>query len=210
MSVFITSGGTYEVEPDVVTTPEDDFDTIVSHVVRSAGSLTAVLAVYDKGNAHPDFSNMRVVDRNFHELVCGTGRYEGYVTYRGITINDHPFKFQIETYGERTTYDSIFSPSSPFVAAPHDVSQARLGLTVRYISTSRPDTDAVGTAVVPPNGPGGGWNVPENVFDFYSDVILAYPDGWVLEHRSGPNIPGHEIWMVEDAYVYYQPWRPRG
>lgn len=210
MSFFFSNYEDYEAEPPELSTPEEDFDTLVIKPRFSAVSLLAAHQTYGKGDAHPDYAHMYVTDRTLRELACGTGRYGGQVVYRGIADLDRPYRFVIESFGERSTYDAVLSPASPVLAVPTDISQPRLGVTVRYISIGRPDTDAIGTNVVPPSPPDGSWDPPDNAFSGATDVILAYPDGWVLEKRTGPNIPGTELWMAEDVFAYYFEWRPRG
>jgi hypothetical protein len=210
MSKFLTTDDDYDAEPEELSTPEEDFDVIVKYPVVGAASLLEAHLIYDKGLAHPDHSHMYVVDRAFKEIACGTGRYAGRVTYKGIADTARPQRFELDTYGERSTYENVITPSLPGVPTPTDISQPRFGLTVRYLSTTRPDTSLVGTNLDPPDGPGGAWDVPENAFASSPDVILAFPWGWVLEKRTGPNLPGREVWFVEDSYVYYLQWRPNG
>jgi hypothetical protein len=217
LSVFITTDEDYEAQPPELVTPEDDWDVLTIHPVVSAASLLAAHQLYDKGAAynthgigHSGFADMFVAEREFAELACGTGRFGGRVVYKGIADTDRPVRFHIETHGERSTYDSVISPISDPDAAPHDISQPRLAVTVKYLSSARPDESEIGTNVTPPTPPGGAWVPPDNAFATSVDVILAYPAGWVLEKRSCPNVPGADVWMVEDHYVYYFDWRPNG
>jgi hypothetical protein len=210
MSKHIGNHDDYDAAPEVLNTPDEGWDTLTRTVRLSAASLLAAHEAFPKGQAHPDYENMFVADRQgFRELACGLNRFEGEVIYQGIADETRPLRFQIDSYGERSTYDAVISPASA-TPAPTDVSQPRLGVTVRYIAIGRPDTSDVGTNVAPPTPPDGSWALPGNAFSGASDVILAYPDGWVLEKRTGPNVPGTEIWLVEDNYVYYLEWRPQG
>lgn len=206
--LIIDSGATsWDEKPPESHCPEDDWDTLIIFPVIDAASLLAAHQLYDKGSSHADYSSMYVADRTFSELKCGTGYYRGQVTYKGILDDTRPIKYHLESYGERSTYDDTTSPNwvGP-PGAPHDISVPRIGLTAKYLLDTLPDTSEVGTNVAPPISL---WE-PTNAFSSSTDVVIAYPDGWVLEKRTGPNIPGTDTWMVEDVYVFYQPWRPNG
>jgi hypothetical protein len=206
MAIWISSGDDYgDLEPEDVVRSEDDWDVIIKKPVVAASSKAAALAQYDYGDAHEDHAEMVVAFARAKPLFCGGNKWAMEVHYKGRLNSSRPYKFQIDSYAERNTYENVLLPGES-VKVPADVSQPRLGITVRYVSVDRPNTALIGTNVVPPLTD---VDAPDNVFSFSTDVIVAYPDGWVLENRGGPNIPGSEIWLVEDKYVYYQPWRPR-
>lgn len=206
MAIWISSGDDFgDLKAERYIRSEEDWDVIIKTPVVDAVSMSAALAQFAYGEQHPDESTMYVAMVTGEELICGSGKYALEVTYKGA-LAERPYKYHIDSYAERNTYESVLLPGES-LPLPADVSQPRLGLTVRYIALDRPDTSAIGTQVTPPLS---AIDTPTNAFGSSTDVIVAYPDGWVLENRSGPNIPGTEAWMVEDKYVYYQPWRPRG
>jgi hypothetical protein len=206
MAIWISSGDDFgDLEPEDVVRSEDDWDVIIKKPVVTAASETAALAQYDYGDAHDDHAEMVVAFARGKQLFCGSNKWALEVHYKGRLNSSRPYKYHLDSSAERNTYESVLLPGA-LLPSPADVSQPRLGLTVKYVSVTRPNTALIGTNVSPPLAD---LDAPDNVFSFSTDVILAYPDEWVLEKRGGPNIPGSEIWLVEDYYVHYQPWRPR-
>lgn len=205
MSLLIDPGSSgWDERPDELSVADDDWDTVVSHPVIT-GSLSTPLSTFGKGTPHGTFGNCVVCELSgWRELVCGSGYFGGTVVYKGIADTSRPDRYSVESYGERSSYDNIESPAGG--PGPHDVSQPRVGLTHKYVTDAGPRTEDVGTEQTPPLA----ITPPANVFSSATDVILSYPDGWVLEKSTGQQIQGGDWWLVEDVYVYYQPWRPNG
>ena len=210
MSILLLDSGSYEYEPRDLVTPEDDFDTLTIYPCIATSSQSTAMGTYSLGATLSGYGDMHVVHREFRETLCGSGRFRGKVTFKGIYEASRPVRSFMDSQGDRSSYQAVASPSSGGVSAPHDISLPRLAVTVRYLADGRPDESDIGTNQTPPAPPDGAWVPPDNPFSSATDVIFSYPDGWVLEKRSGPNIPGTGKWLIEDHYVFYQDWRPNG
>jgi hypothetical protein len=205
MSILIKSGtSNWHERPPVLMEPEDDFDIYTLYPVVSAASINAACAQFDKGSTPSGVSgNFFCTEVTGSELVCGSGLFSMQVTCKGLA-REKPAKYEINSYAERNSYRAVNTPAYALGPAPHDLSEPRLGLTVRYISADIPDTSVIGTAQTPPLS----LDTPANIWDSITDTVFAFPYGWVLEKRTGPNIAGTTYYFVTDAYVYYQPVRP--
>ena len=205
MSIFIVHPDTtgWDAQAPVLTEPEDDFDILQLYPVVQAASLKAALALYARGDElSSPYTNMFVVDAKGAPLVCSSGFYALEVTAKGIA-HARDAKYQIDSYANRNSYKLVQGGAYP-TPAPYDISEPQLGLTVRYITSSRPDTGDVGKNITPPLS----LDTPESIWVEITDTVFAEPSGWVLEKRTGPNIPGTEFWAITDNYVYYQETRP--
>ena len=135
-------------------------------------------------------------------LTCrGAGLYEAVVEYKGLAGNQPT----VITYGGSANQQSGenilvteggVTTLRPKVSTHENTPTA----TARYITlnTATAPTGDVGTAQIPPSPP----QVRPSVWDFLTDPLYHYPNGWVLMSSDVTPLAGTTVGLVADSYQY--------
>ncbi len=99
-------------------------------------------------------------------------------------------------------YKSISTPSG--VSKRWNVRDAILVVNDSYFTTKKPDTDVIGTQMVPPNAP----TAPAYIWGGYTEPMrLNHPNDWVLDDRRIEELFSESdtdgLWAVTDTFGYY-------
>jgi hypothetical protein len=205
MSIAIYADTDWESAPPEANATEDGWDTLTRHEIISAVSLNAAVASYTKGASDTSFANMHLVDVKAKHLVTNLSFYEMELGYKGI-LEDKPVKYKFVTLSERNSYKNITFAGYLATPGAGDVAEPRIGVVARWISTTQPSMAIVGTAVTPDLAP----TPPDSVWDSIpsDQIIRNIPKWWVLDARMPEQIPGTNVWLVEDTFSFYQTVKP--
>lgn len=212
--LLTTSNATPRVIKEQMDTDEslDGWDTAVIRRTVRADSAEQARGMIGLGAALGD-----VVSAPHPYLVCVASRarervctfYETEHTFRGVFSTDKPYKVRITNNSERQSTQSGLYPGE-ITPVPLESNQGLISLVLMYPATTRPALDASGLAETPPTLPGGAITPPDNIWDSITSPIHVYPYGWVLDSREVDEIPGTELGLVTDTYIYYQRYKPGG
>ena len=103
-------------------------------------------------------------------------------------------------FAERLTGTSAGIPGAPDSAVhPVAVAASRVGVVVKYLTSSKPSCAVVGTRLDPPED----FGIPTDPFYTIADPLYNVPYGWVLDKRIPKQLPGSSWYEVVDDYGYY-------
>lgn len=131
---------------------------------------------------------------------CKAGRPVMEIISRGLA-GSKSYIAECTGYG-----DSVSGPFDSIPGAPAGVHQAnvlmtRVGVTIRWLSSTKPDCSVSATAQTPPET----FGLPSNPFTWLNDPAYNVPSGWVLDKRDGVQLaPGTTYYAVVDYYSYYR------
>lgn len=125
---------------------------------------------------------------------------EAVMEFRSLGLHSSKdFVIEGKGFAERVTGPTSGIPDAPAGVHPAAVVATRVGITVRYFSTSKPDCTLVGTKIDPPDD----FGIPTNPFYAINDALYNVPWGWVLDNRVPKQLPGTNLYAVTDDYGYY-------
>ena len=202
---LIHNGLEWRETVDEVSTPEEGFDTVTWKEVVTAFSEKAAIERFTKGQQVSGYDYVYIVDVKAQELICGAGAYSCTITARGL-VGGKPYKYRFLTLPERNSYQSVIYAGYLSLPGAADVAEPRVGVNIKWISAGRPDMSIVGTQVTEPDVAPA---VPAEIWDTITNPVRNIPKWWVLDSRNPEQLPGTELWMVDDVISYYQPLRPQ-
>lgn len=197
---------------------EDDsvegFDTLVMRRrIRAATARLARRSVNLSSNPPTsgdagNYSYMFCVQRRASFVVCGV--YDCEFTYRGILDATKPYKIRGRCFSERQSASAANYPG--YSAVPVESNQGLIGITVNYVATTPPALTITGTNQTPPVSltPPSPFVPPSNIWTSIENPIHVFPYGWVLDAREFDDVPGSDVVLVTDQYVYYHHFKVGG
>lgn len=208
MAHLLTASGSLSVLKELWEDEDDveGFDTgVLRRTVRASSSAAARGLIAHSANPPGSvggFGAMYCVHRRARKVVCGL--YETEHHFRGIlNAGSKPFKVQARGYSEKQSTSAGVYPGQG-ANVPLESNQGLVGITVHYPALTAPTLAISGSNASPPVSV----TAPDNIWDSIANPIHTYPYGWVLDAREYENIPGSNIVLVTDQYVYYQRYKP--
>lgn len=201
--ILIPAGGTRIIKEMI---EEDDalegFDTITLRRTIRAASAQAARQTIGLGDNASGYGNMFCIQRKATRAGCE--KYECTFTFRGI-MTSKPYKVRRRNYSEKQSASPALYPGQS-TPVPLEGNQGLVGLTISYVATTLPSMTNSGTGQSPPVSV----STPNNLWSAIVSPIHTYPYGWVLDSRETDEIPGTEVALVTDNYIYYHRYKPGG
>jgi hypothetical protein len=129
---------------------------------------------------------------------CKAGKPVMEIISRGVN-GTKGYIAECTSYAERVSGRWVGIPGAPAGPHPGNVTLNRVGVTIRWFSSTKPSASNVATAIAPPEN----FGLPSNPFTWLTDPLYNQPSGWVLDKRDAVPIPGTTYHAVVDYYSYY-------
>jgi len=208
----VAAGSSRVIGDDVLSSPEIGFDTLSRRILYRADPAEVpqtdadVAALLGKGAVHPRYAAMYSMT---HRLVGREGEWmEIDTTYKGLATNKGT-KRSYATYVESSSGERILMGASqqgqgyPSFVNKLRAMQPAVAVIDSYVTTGAPSLASVGSPAA--SGHGGALPAaPNSIWTFLEDPTWVYPSGWILERRDLDQLPGANVFFVQDHYVYHQ------
>lgn len=204
-------GGQNAVSDDeVVTLSEEGFDTMRKPYFMARPTLTAEdLAVLFPQGAQLGSRKWWITSAS--PVRVGPGVWRADVDFKGWAAVK-PAKIRVGAATDQQSGENIRAPQfvgdtagEIFAKVATQESTPTISATflVENVATTY-DTDKVGTAVTPPVSIAVG----DSVWDFLTEYVWNWPQGWVLMSSEQDRLPGTSVAMVTNSFKYIRDKTP--
>jgi hypothetical protein len=211
--ITLPGGQNAIADDETPTLTEDGFDTLRKPYILPRATLTPEdLATLFPQGAQLGTRKWWLTTATPTRL--GPGLWRADVEFKGWATTK-PAKIRIGTTAAQQSAQNILAPTGPSPApnalyalyAKVATQEATPSITATYLvenTTTTHNTDKVGRPLTPPVTIA----LAPSIWDFLTQYVWNWPQGWVLSGSEQDRLPGTAVALVTDTYQYIRPITP--